>query len=78
MDSTLQNLASALTGGIAGYIDSQQGQPITATVPLPQTAYGYAGVAQPTPTATASVSGISPTVLMIGAVAVVALLMLRR
>ena len=77
--STFQNLAGALTGGLLGYIDAQNGQPITATIPSPQTAYGYAGVAQPTPTATAaaSISGVSPVVL-IGAALVVAFLLLRR
>ncbi|MGH9483757.1 MAG: hypothetical protein ACRD1F_01765 [Terriglobales bacterium] len=78
--STLQSLAGALTGGLMGYVDSQNGQPITATLPGYQTAYGYAGVGQPTPlaSASASIAGISPTVLVIGVVLVAAFMFMRR
>jgi hypothetical protein len=72
--SGLQTLASVLAGGLAGYVDSQNSQPITVTSPTPQTAYGVAGTGQGTPAATAMPSWLLPVVIL-GAVL---LLVLRK
>jgi hypothetical protein len=69
-NSTLQTLAAVLSGGLQGYVDSQNQQPVYVTAPSPQTAYGYAGQGQSTPAASAvGVFGIPPAFLLVGAVA---------
>lgn len=75
--ATLQTLAGALVGGLGGYLDSQGVQPITATQPLPQTAYGVAGVGQIAPTVSASVSGYLPLIL-VGALVLGAIFLLKK
>jgi hypothetical protein len=74
--SGLQTLASVLAGGLAGYVDAQNSQPVTVTAPSQQTAYGYAGYGQATPSAAASAapSWLIPVVL----IGVVALLLFKR
>jgi hypothetical protein len=62
-----QTLASVLAGGLAGYVDAQNNQPVAVVAPTPQTAYGYAGYGQPTPSAiTASASSPLLLLLLIG------------
>lgn len=73
--STWQTLSSVLAGGLAGYVDSQNNQPVYVAQPTPNTAYGTAGATQATP-ATASAS--APNWMLIAGVAVVAFLLLRR
>lgn len=68
-NSTLQTLASVLSGGLQGYVDSQNQQPVYVTAPTPQTAYGYAGQGQNTPAQAVGVFGIPPAFLLVGAVA---------
>jgi hypothetical protein len=72
--STLQTLASVFAGGLQGYVDSQNQQPVYVTAPSQQTAYGYAG--QPSSsTAAASVTG-SPIMLLV--LALGAFLLLKK
>jgi hypothetical protein len=74
-----QTLASVLAGGLAGYVDAQNNQPVTAVQPLPQTAYGYQGTAQATPTSAAfGLGGGHSTLLLLGVVAVVAIIALKN
>lgn len=73
--STFQSLAGALAGGLAGYLDAQNSQPITVTAPAPQTAYGYAGVNQGTPT---SASAMPSWLIPVALIGVVLLLVLRK
>jgi hypothetical protein len=68
-NSTLQTLASVLSGGLQGYVDSQNQQPVYVTAPNQQTAYGYAGQGQTTPAGSVGVFGIPPAFLLLGAVA---------
>jgi hypothetical protein len=75
--STFQTLAGVLAGGLAGYVDSQNQQPFYASQPAPQTQYGLQGTGQ-TVGVQGSVAGISPTVLVIGVVVVVAILFLKK
>jgi hypothetical protein len=71
--SVFQTLAGALAGGISGYYDSQQTQPVYVVQPTPQTQYGVAGTNQNTGT----IAGIPPLYLLIG-VGLVAFLLLRK
>ena len=75
--STAATLASVLAGGLAGYFDSQNNQPVTVTTPAPQTAYGYAGYGQYTP-ASSSATVISPTVLLLAALVVGVVIVLKK
>lgn len=68
-NSTLQTLASVLSGGLQGYVDSQNQQPVYVVAPSPNTAYGTAGQGQSTPSSVGSVLGLPPAMLLIGAVA---------
>lgn len=72
-----QTLASVLAGGLGGYVDAQNNQPVYVQTPAPQTAFGYAGVGQTTPT-TSSLGGLSPTVLLVGVIVVAAVFMLKK
>jgi len=78
--SNWQTLASVLAGGLAGYVDAQNNQPVTAVQPLPQTAYGYQGTAQPTPTSGlgSMFAGGSAPLLLLGALALVAIFALKK
>jgi hypothetical protein len=69
-----QTLASVLAGGLGGYVDAQNNQPVYVQTPAPQTAYGYAGQGQVTPTT----SSLSPTVLLVGVILVAAVFMLKK
>lgn len=62
--STFQTIASVLAGGLGGYVDAQNQQPVYVQTPAPQTAYGYAGQGQATPTS-GTIAGLSPTVLLL-------------
>lgn len=73
--STFQTLAGALAGGLSAYYDSQNTQPVYVTQPTPQTAYGVAGTGQNAP---GTVGGLSPTVLLVGVVALVAFFALKK
>jgi hypothetical protein len=73
--STFQTLASVLAGGLSGYVDSQNQQPVYVQQVQPQTQYGYAGQGQNTP-GVAGGFNLSPTVLIIGAV--LAFVLLRK
>lgn len=64
--STFQTLASVLAGGLAGYVDAQNQQPVYVTPTTPQTAYGIAG--QPSGTAAAGSFTLSPVMLALLAV----------
>jgi hypothetical protein len=72
--STAQTLASVLSAGLGAYVDSQNHQGVTVTTPLPQTAYGYAGYGQPTPTATPAL----PSWLIPVALVVVVVVLLKK
>jgi len=72
-----QTLASVLAGGLGGYVDAQNQQPVYVQTPAPQTQYGYAGVGQSTPT-TSSLGGLSPTVLLVGVIVIAAVFMLKK
>lgn len=74
--STWQTLASVFAGGLGGYVDAQNHQPVYVATPAPQTQYGYAGIAQSTPTN--SLGGLSPTVLLVGVIVVAAVFMLKK
>jgi hypothetical protein len=71
--SVFQTLAGALAGGISGYYDAQQTQPVYVTQPQQQTQYGVAGVNQNAGT----IAGIPPMVLLLG-VGLVIFLVLRK
>jgi hypothetical protein len=77
--SGFQTLASVLAGGLAGYVDSQNNQPIYVAQPQPQTAYGISGVGQPSVAGggVASIGGIPPMVLLLG-LGVIAFIALRK
>jgi hypothetical protein len=72
--SSWQTLASVLAGGLSGYVDAQNQQPVYVAQPNPQTAYGNQGAGQVTPSATAQ----APGWLWIAGLAVVAFLVLRK
>lgn len=76
--STFQTIASVLAGGLGGYVDAQNQQPVYVQTPAVQTQYGYAGVGQATPSTSGTIGGLSPTVLLLGVVAVVAVFMLKK
>ena len=71
-----QTLAGALAGGLAGAVDAQNQQPVFVAQPSPQTAYGYAGQGQVTPSTTASAQ--APGWLWIAGLAVIAFFVLRK
>ena len=71
---TWQTLASVLAGGLAGYVDAQNSQPVTVQQPLPQTAYGYAGTGQSSVAAKATF----PTWVPYAALALAAIFLLRK
>jgi hypothetical protein len=72
-NSTFQTLASVFAGGLQGYVDSQNQQPVYVTAPSPQTAYGYAG--QPSSaTGAAGTFSLSPVMLLLLAVGAIFLL----
>jgi hypothetical protein len=73
--STFQTLASVLAGGLSGYVDAQHG--FYAQQPLPQTGYGYAGTAQPTPSGSFLGGSVSPIVLLV-VVGAFAFLLLKK
>lgn len=73
--STFQTLASVFAGGLQGYVDSQNQQPVYVTAPSQQTAYGYAG--QPS-SVTGSTGGLSLSPVMLLGLAVVAFLLLKK
>lgn len=75
--STFQTLASVLAGGLAGYVDAQNNQPVAVVAPSPQTQYGYAGTGQTTPTGIGATLSGSPIFLLV-IVGVVALLVLKK
>jgi hypothetical protein len=62
--STLQTLASVFAGGLQGYVDSQNQQPVYVTAPSPQTAYGYAGQPSSATGATGAFT-LSPVMLLV-------------
>lgn len=74
--TALQTLAGALTGGLSAYYDAQNTQPVYVAQPTPQTAYGVAGVGQPS--VAGGVGGLSPTMLLILGAVVVAVLFLKK
>lgn len=73
--STANELAAVLAGASTAYLDSQA-QPGYVTEPVPGTAYGPAGYAQPTGIA-GTLTGSNSTLLIVGLV-VVAVFLLRR
>lgn len=75
--STFQTLASVLAGGLAGYVDAQNNQPVAVVAPSPSTAYGYAGAGQPTPSGLAATVSGSPVFLLV-IVGVVVYLIAKR
>lgn len=77
--STGNTLANVFAGALTGYIDAQNQQPVYVAQPAPGTAYGFAGQPQFTPanSLAANLSGTS-SLVMVGIIAVVALLILRR
>jgi len=75
--STFQTLASVLAGGLAGYVDAQNNQPVAVVAPTPQTAFGAAGYGQATPTGLTAVVGGNPLGLLL-VVGVVAYLLLKK
>ena len=75
--SSWQTLASVLAGGLGGYVDSQNNQPVYVAQPTPNTAYGAAGYAQATPAASSG-SATAPSWLLYAGVAVVAFMLLRK
>ena len=77
--STANTLADVFAGALTGYVDAQNQQPVYVTQPVPNTAYGFSGAGQITPgnSLAANIQGRS-TFVMLGIIAVVALLILRR
>lgn len=74
--STADTLAAVLAGASTAYLDSQNGQPFTATEPVPGTPYGPAGYAQPVSGAGAFAQ--APSWLWIGGLVLLGFLILRR
>lgn len=75
--NTAQTLASVLAGGLGGYIDSQNQQPVYVQQPAPQTAYGYAGTTQATPSSV-GIAGIPMSALLITGAIVLAVFLLKK
>ena len=81
-NSGLQTLASVLAGGLAGYVDAQNAQPVYVVQPGLQTQYGAAGYYQGAPVAaqpqvTSAATRYTP-LLLIGGLVLVAALLLHR
>jgi hypothetical protein len=77
--STGNTLADIFAGALTGYVDAQNQQPVYVTQPVPNTAFGFSGIGQPTPANSLAASlGNSSGLLMLGLLAVVAVVLLRR
>jgi hypothetical protein len=69
--NTFQTLASVLAGGLAGYVDAQNSQPVAVVAPTPQTAFGFAGAGQATPSGlTGTLTGSPAMLLLVGALVI--------
>ena len=73
-NSTFQTLASVLAGGLQGYVDSQNQQPVYVVPTQPQTAYGAAGVGN----GNAVAGGFSLSPVMLILLGLGAFLLLKR